>query len=163
MRISPIHMVIGIAVIAAIMFLIRRQSSTAKTQLVNPASLQPGPIRHPALSPELEERIRRFEPVFAEVYPRTHDEWLDGFKRDQNPESEVAIWESIASAYQSYFQKHALPMETRKEAFGLLLVRSGTDEQNALAGVTLVHLSAEDAKELMHLYSTARNAAEGKK
>jgi hypothetical protein len=79
--------------------------------------------------------------------------WLDGFKRDLDPEPEVAIWEAMAAAYQTFTQKHTLAVDARKEVFGLLLVRSAADEQTTLSGAKLRHLSPAEAEELVRLYS----------
>jgi hypothetical protein len=156
MRISPLLILFGIAVIVAMIaagVVLLRQTRAPGTMSVRTADIQPGPLRHATLSAELDERIRHFEPIFAEVYPRSHEEWLDGFKRDQNPESEVAIWEAIAAAFQKFTEKHTLTKEARQEAFALLLVRSGSDEQTTLSGVKLRHLSPAEASELVKLYS----------
>src|SRR5689334_9700006 len=116
---SPFHIVLGIAVIVVVGLLLLRQSGAPRTQSVRPSELQAGPVRHATLSAEMDARIRRFEPIFAEVYPRSHEELLDGFKRDLDPEPEVAIWEALATAYQAFTQKHTLATDARKEAFGL--------------------------------------------
>jgi hypothetical protein len=91
MRMTPFHIGLVIVAIAAVAYLLLRQSGTARTQSVRPSDIQLGPIRHQNLSDALEARIRKFEPVFAEVYPRTHEGWLDGFQRDADPEPEIAI------------------------------------------------------------------------
>src|ERR1035438_7027701 len=114
------------------------------------SDIQPGPILHKHLSPDLEERIRKLEPVFAEVYPNSHEEWLEGFQRDLNPESEVRIWEAFASAYQAFLAKRAVILPAKKEVF-LLLVTSGGTEEETLARVNLKHLSPNEAKELLRL------------
>ena len=111
-----------------------------------PPKLKPGPIRHEKLPDALVERIRKFEPVFAEVYPDTHEQWLDGFQRDAHPESEVAIWEAMAFAYQTFTEKRSLNMDAKKEAFGLLIVRSAASEQQTLARNKLKHLSRAEAE-----------------
>lgn len=85
------------------------------------SDIQGGPIIHKKLPIELEERIRRFEPVSAEVYPISHDQWLDGFQRDLDPESEVQTFEAIARAYQAFLAKHSqLSLPAKKEAYGLM-------------------------------------------
>ena len=137
------------AIAAAAFFTLRR--TTPAPNKVNPASLQPGPIRHARLSDELIARVRAFEPVFADVYPDTHEQWIDGFQRDLHPENEIAIWEHLATAFTQFTTGRDLPLETRKEAFGILLVRSGgTDE--AMLYSKLNHLTLDEAKKLVSLY-----------
>jgi len=68
-------------------------------QTIDPANVEPGPIRHAELPPDLLKRASALEPVFADVYPVTHEKWIEGFRRDAHPEREIAIWEQIAVAY----------------------------------------------------------------
>ena len=125
---------------------------TAKKSLSSRGLL--GPIRHTELSPELIDRIRHLQDVFAEVYPISHQEWLDGFQRDQDPENEVARWEQMASAYTTFLDENDLDAAARKEAFGLLLVRSTTsDVESQLSN--LKQLTADQAKRLVALYKAA--------
>ena len=63
-------------------------------------------IWHPSLPEELVERIKKFAPVFAEVYPITLQEWVDGFREDIIPEQEVAIWEYIAARFRFLCGEH---------------------------------------------------------
>jgi hypothetical protein len=93
------------------------------------------------------------EAVFAEVDPSSHEVWIDGFKRDLNPEREIAIWEAMAAAYQTFTNRHTLDLACRKEAFGLLLTRSGADEEATLSKQKLQHLTPAQAQELVRLYS----------
>ncbi|HEX9047950.1 MAG TPA: hypothetical protein VF988_13080 [Verrucomicrobiae bacterium] len=150
---SPFYIILVIAALAAIGVLFLRKP--AEPQPMRPTDLQPGPIQHESLPDTLVARIRKLEPVFAEVYPQTHEQWLDGFQRDADPESEVAIWESMAAAYQNFTQTKHLSLDAKREAFGLLLVRSAASEQQTLAGAKFEHLSHADAEQLLHLYSAA--------
>lgn len=113
------------------------------------SDIKPGNVTHKQLSPELEERIRKLQSTFAEVFERTHEEWLDGFLRDLNPEAEIKLWEAMASAYQSLLGKHALSLPAKKEALGLLC--SGqTPEMGKLR-----YLRRDEAEELLRLFSAA--------
>jgi hypothetical protein len=145
MRMSPFQVFLSIVALATIGFILLRKS----------ADLQPGPIRHASLPDSLVARVQKIEPVFAEVYPQTHDQWLEGFQRDADPEPEVAIWEAMATAYQGFTQKRPLSLNAKREAFGLLLSRSAASEQQTLAGAKFQYLSRSDVEELLHLYSAA--------
>ena len=155
MRMTPFQIGLLIAVLVGVTWTLLRRSGPSRPESIRPSDIHLGPILHQKLPEALEARIRKFEPVFAEVYPRTHDEWLEGFQRDADPEPEIAIWESMASAYQNFTAKRSLSPEARKEAFGLLLVRSAADEQQTLAGAKLRHLNPTDAEELLRSYSGA--------
>jgi len=97
-------------------------------------------------------RIVAFENVFADVYPVTHEQWLDGFKRDMDPEREVAVWEEIASALKTFTAGRPLSKEVRAEAFGLLLVRSSSGAEEALKQAKQRHLSLEESRKVVNLY-----------
>ncbi len=147
------QIIIAVAVLAvafAVCFALSRQTSGA--MLVDHSSIEPGPIRHERLDDALVARVRAFEPVLADIYPMSHEEWLEGFQRDLNPESEIAIWEGIAAAWQRLPSLGALTTDERKEAFGVLLVRSGSDDvESSLAG--LKHLSRSRAETLLGFYT----------
>lgn len=115
---------------------------------------QVGPIRHPELPAALMKRIRRLEEIFVEIYPATHEEWLDGFKRDANPEREIAIWEYMASAYTQFLNTGNFDTDTRKEMLGVLLTRSSTADVEPLF-FNLKHLTEKQARSLLSLYEAA--------
>ena len=145
---------IVVIIAVAVFFAVRRTSPPTPT--IDPATVQLGPIRHAQLPDDLIARVRAFEPVFAEVYPITHEEWIEGFQRDLHPENEIAIWEHIAAAFTQFIAGRDLPLETRKEAFGILLVRSG-DTDEAMLYSKLKHLTLDDAKKLVSFYSAPPN------
>ena len=89
--------------------------------------------------------------MFAEVYSVTHEEWLDGFKRDLNPENEVEIWEDMATAYSKFLKIHDVGPKGRNEAFGLLLVRSSTEDMQGSYSKLEV-LTLEQAKAVVAGY-----------
>lgn len=122
------------------------------------SAVQRGAIRHKTLPNSLIERVCCLEQVFAEVYPRPHTEWLDSFKRDAHPESEVRIWEAMAAAYSCFTQRHTLSLHAKREVLSILLMRSAADEQSTLASAKLRHLNRAKAQELVSLYSTAATA-----
>ena len=123
-------------------------------ETLDATDIKPSPIRHAAISDELDARIRKFAAVFAEVYPVTHQEWLDGFQRDTVPENEVAIWEHMASAYTGFLETNEVDAAARKEAFGLLLVRSSTTDMESRYSELKV-LTVDQAKSLIALYDAA--------
>ena len=142
--------VLLIVVVVAIAVVAQRTRSAR----LNIDDLQPGPIRHDKLDPELVDRIKVFSPIVADLYPQTLEQWIDGFRRDLNPESEVAIWENIANALATFDHERNLTIDARREAFALLLQRSGASDEEVLSGVELAHLTSEDARRLLRLYSS---------
>jgi hypothetical protein len=59
-----------------------------------------GSRKHEALSHEQLQRVARLRAVLAEVDPPTLEEWVDAFKRDLDPESEIRLVEASAVVYQ---------------------------------------------------------------
>jgi hypothetical protein len=120
-----------------------------KVAWVDPNTIQPGPIRHEKLSEEQMERIRTLQATFVEVDGHPLDKWVDDFKRDQDPDKEIRIWERMAKAYRSYCDKHELSAEAKKDVYSVVLMRSMASEQDVLERVKLKKLTKEEAKEVM--------------
>ena len=80
-------------------------------------------------------------------------QWVEGFQRDINPESEIAIWEAIANALKGFAETRNLDLEARRESLVLLLVRSSRDAQDTLARTQLQFLSLDEAQILLQLYT----------
>ena len=69
--------------------------------------------------------------VVDEVYPRSLDEWVNGFECDSRPELELLIWECIALTYGTFVENRPLSLEAKKEAISVLLQCSmGVTEEN---------------------------------
>lgn len=129
-----------------------RLGASQQTEAIDPAKLKPGPIRHADLPPDLLKRATALEPVFADVYPTTHENWIEGFRRDAHPEREIAIWEQMAEAYTQFFKGRNVPIAYRREAFRLLLYRSGATPEDTLKQAKLKYLTEEEARRLLTLY-----------
>src|SRR4051812_46034993 len=78
------------------------QKSAGQVKWVDPKTIQPGPIRHEALTENQLARIRALHATFAEVDPNPLEKWIDDFKRDADPDRELAVWERMARAYRRY-------------------------------------------------------------
>ncbi|WP_271499863.1 toll/interleukin-1 receptor domain-containing protein [Bradyrhizobium sp. CCBAU 11357] len=82
---------------------------------LDPKYAKKAPIRHAKLSTELTSRIRLIRAALLDVYPMSMNEWIDGFRRDTNPETEVAVWERIASVYLEH--SYGKPKSARKNIY----------------------------------------------
>ena len=58
------------------------------------ATLAPGPIRHETLTPDQMKRIAVLQTTFGDVDPTPLEKWVDDFKRDRDPDREIAILRS---------------------------------------------------------------------
>jgi TIR domain-containing protein len=66
------------------------------------SALKPSPIQHEVLPPELTSRIRLIRASLLDVDAHSMSHWIDGFKRDSHPSTEIAFWERVASVYLEY-------------------------------------------------------------
>lgn len=102
---------------------------------VDPSQLRPGPIRHDALSPELLEQVRAVYEVVGAYLDTTLEQFEIAFMRDMHPESEVAVWCSIAAAWLDYHQKFSdvLPDEDEKKLLAALIaISTGVNDVDKL-------------------------------
>jgi len=67
-----------------------------------PDELQQGPIQHPEFGEDIREYIRQIHTAFAEHRSLSFEEWEEGFRRDTNPEREIAIWSHAADVYTAF-------------------------------------------------------------
>jgi hypothetical protein len=116
------------------------------------ATLAPGPIRHEALTPDQMRRIAVLQKTFGDVDPTPIEKWVDDFKRDRDPDREIAIYEAMAQAYTGYCTRHAVTTEARIEVYQLVLARSGAPDDVVLREVPIKVLRREQAEEVLRGY-----------
>ncbi len=73
--------------------------STGELVWALPEQLQLGEVKHPEFDEGVREYVRRIQTAFAEHRPISFEEWEEGFRRDANPEREIAIWSHAAGIY----------------------------------------------------------------
>lgn len=117
-----------------------------------------GPIQHDSLHPALLARIEKIARILEEVDGQPAAEWMKDFQRDQNPEKEVIIWETVAATYQVFTRKRSLTLEAKKEAFHLLLMRSMHDEKTVMNEAKLKNLDRADAVVLLAAFQGVASA-----
>lgn len=118
-------------------------------QWIAPDSLKPRPIRHGELSPDQMERIRKLRDTLAEVDHSSIEKWVDNFRRDADPDNELAIWERIANAYSHYCSQKQLSLSAKEDVFQALILRSMASEQEVLNHVELKALTVDEVKEVL--------------
>lgn len=92
-----------------------RSSSLAKKARVDPRTLKVAQIQHSKLSEDLISRIRLIRAALLDPYPLSMRQWIDGFRRDTSPDSEIAIWERTASIYLEHV--FAYPSSNKRSSF----------------------------------------------
>ena len=101
---------------------------------IDPAKLKPGPIRHEQLPLSLVARINYLHSTLHEVFPQSMEEWLDAFRRDANPESEILWWERLTRCYRGYSNTRALSAEQKKALFSVVFKLGNGSDVEELAG-----------------------------
>jgi hypothetical protein len=124
-------------------------TSQPRVEWVDPNLVQPGPVRRESLTPEQMTRIRRLQAVFAEVDGQSVEQWVDNFKRDFDPDRELAVWERMADAYTRYCSNRTLSAEAKQDVFKVVLLRSMAPEYEVLPRLKLSVLTKADAAEIM--------------
>jgi hypothetical protein len=67
-----------------------------------PRQLKQGDVKHPPFEEEIRAYIRQIQEAFAEQRTLSFEEWEDGFRRDANPEREIALWSHAADIYTAF-------------------------------------------------------------
>jgi hypothetical protein len=106
---------------------------------IDPSQVRPGPIRNPSLPPELLEQIEAIYGLVGPYLSSTLEQFEIGFMRDMHPETEVAIWCSIAAAWLAYHDKHlngeVQAEDVEKKMLGALVAISAGVEDPESIGV----------------------------
>ncbi|WP_445628314.1 GIY-YIG nuclease family protein [Nostoc sp. DSM 114167] len=120
--------------------------------MLSVTSLVPSPTGTSLLSDDQKARVEIIAEIFANIFRDTSDAWIMDFSRDHNPETEIYIWEHIATAFLKIEQVKFLSEEQKKEAFALLLMRSMTSANKVLEQFKLKTFSRKTAKEILREY-----------
>ena len=103
------------------------------------------------------ERIRIIKSILDDVFPKSVDDWVNGFERDSNPEKELLIWECIALTFSTFMESRKLSADAKKEAIGTLLQCSmGMPEAAVLT--KRKNLRGSDIRDLFVIYRASAEA-----
>ncbi len=80
------------------------------------------------------ERVKALKAILDEVYPKSIEDWMQGFELDGNPERELLIMECMALTYRNFTDGRTLDMEAKEEIFQVTLQCSfGRTEEELLS------------------------------
>jgi hypothetical protein len=124
-------------------------------QTMDPNDIQISEVVHDTLTTEQIDKIKKIQSTFEEVYPVSLEQTITDFKRDQNPDSEIAIWLQMANAYEKYLasKQGKLDLNTKKEVYKLILSRSMMSAEEAIPNAKLTILTEKEAKEVLSYYT----------
>ena len=129
--------------------------SEQKSQWIDPSKLTPGPIQHANLTDEQLARVTHVQKVFHEVDSSPLEKWVEDFQRDVNPDSEIKIYENMATAYEAFTTSKTLSIDAKKDVYQVVLLRSAAPEEDVIAHQKLKVLTEKDAREIMAHFSAA--------
>ena len=110
-------------------------------------------IVHEELPEDQINRIMKFHKVLNEVNDTPLDKTIENFRRDQNPENEIVIWEHISNCYSKAINANNVnSIDGKKEIYGLFLYRSMMPKESVLSQIKLKYLNRSKAIELLEYY-----------
>ena len=71
------------------------------------------------LTPGFYERVISLKAILDEVYPKSIEDWMEGFELDGNPETELLVMECMALTYRNFTDGRTLDTKAKKEVFKL--------------------------------------------
>jgi hypothetical protein len=112
-------------------------------------------IVHDSLTDKQLKDIEKIQKVFSEVNTSSLEETITNFKRDQNPDNEIAIWLKMADAYERFTLKRGKQIELNKknEVYELILLRSMMTEKEVMNRVKVQFLTNDEVKEVFAYYN----------
>lgn len=119
---------------------------------VKASQIKKAPIRHKPFTNSVRKELRLIEQALKEVYPRSLAEWEDGFRRDENPTREIALWKRIVSVYQAAIAGVGFTKAQRVECFGIIVRCTTTPADKVLEVTALSALSREQAQAIIGRY-----------
>ncbi|MBW3622813.1 MAG: hypothetical protein KY468_05320 [Armatimonadetes bacterium] len=111
--------------------------------------LRKSDYRHPPFTEEIRDYLREIRQKLDEVYPLSLEEWEDDFRRDQNPEREIAIWLFIAERYAEQVNGRSLNPVQKMDVFRILVSCSNNPKENVLSVTHLEALPREEAQRIV--------------
>ena len=118
---------------------------------VDGSQIENSEFQHGPFVGKLKNDILEIQDKLSEVYPHDYNFWEDGFRRDQNPESEINIWLNIAKLYEKHSLKE-IHLERKQDIFRVLVGCSNSTKETVLNIVELKSISKEEAKTIIADY-----------
>lgn len=123
-------------------------------------SIQKAEYRHPPFDDEVRNLFGQIKESLDEVYPKTLEEWEDGFRRDMHPEREIAIWLHIASTYQRCTAGRSYSLGQRRDFFNVILACSCNPRKHVLKVARFSAISKQQAEAAMRFFYSPPEGAE---
>jgi hypothetical protein len=110
---------------------------------VDPKELQAGQVRR-ELTRDQTMAIATIQRSLSEVDDLPLEEWLEGFRRDENPDREIAVWKRIAAVYTGVTRDYNVNLDYKREVFKLLVAASMMPREEVPQNTALKILTARE-------------------
>ncbi len=125
---------------------------------VDPAQMKQEKYQHGDLGAGALAALAVLESQLREVHPLSVEQWQDRFRREADPEREIASWERIAETYTREASSPALNLNQKRDIFQVIIACANGDRKNALSGVTLNALAKTTASQIVERFFAATPA-----
>jgi hypothetical protein len=128
-----------------------RVNLEGKIYWANSNQLKQNSFQHPPFEGELKQKISNIQKALEAVNSQTYAEWEEGFRRDQNPQSEITIWEHIVNVYLKFSKNHE-DIAAKKEIYRVALLCSYSEPSLVLSQANVNVISSKLAQEIITEY-----------
>ena len=120
---------------------------------IEPSKLKQAEYQHPPFEGATRDQIVAIQNSFSGVYEKSYEFWEDGFRRDTNPDSEIAVWLRISEVYRRHGEDK--PQAFREDLFSLVIACSNSDPQRIEIVFEPKVLSQEEVRSISSDYFTS--------
>jgi hypothetical protein len=116
-----------------------------------PEQFHQGEIKHPEFDEGIRDYIRQIHTAFAEHRSLSFEEWEEGFRRDGNPEREIAIWSHAADIYTAFTADESL-VDRRQDIYRCIVTCMTTGPDDVWKVLRPEVLTKAQAKQLVNRF-----------
>jgi hypothetical protein len=113
------------------------------------STLGKGPLQQGPFPESLREILRGLQATFREVYPRTLEGWEEDFRRETDPQTEIAIWRRMAEVYEHFVQGQNKSAEQKRYIFEVICTCVNNGPENVLRTTSPRTLSRTGVKRIV--------------
>lgn len=125
---------------------------TAEIVRINPDELSYSDYVHDELPETLLLRIKAATDVFEPVDGISYEQAVDMYRRDIDPESNLAFWEEMASVFLLFCETRCNSPERKFEAYKALLLASMFPTDAVMDQLQPQALSSSDVEDIVSMY-----------
>jgi hypothetical protein len=116
----------------------------------------PSEYRHPPFPEDIRDYLRQLQKTFADVYPRTIEQWEDGFRRDTHPDREIALWLYMGDVFEHFTSGQPLDADQKRDIFQVILASVNNGTKHVLATTNPRTLSKKRVREIVDWMAKGR-------